>query len=175
MFDSSSDVWTMPNVPLIPQWDNRNGTQIRTGRAVGLHPPRGGFWCILCTADLSAIRFFGAAFRIQWPTDAIRGISCPLISLFSSTLPENEGVSGGQEPDNEAPGQARPPSEDPGRKWVETCVWLPALPSYLSRITQQSGHFHVSRISFFQSAWWRSQLTYMAAWIMVNRKSLMSR
>lgn len=38
--------------------------------------------------------------------------------LVFSTFPENEGVSGRQEPDNEAPSQTRPSPEDPGRKWV---------------------------------------------------------
>lgn len=62
------------------------------------------------------ILYVSITFRIQEPKDAIEEINCPLIILVLSTFTENEGVSGRQEPDNEAPSQTRPSSEDPGRK-----------------------------------------------------------
>lgn len=56
--------------------------------------------------------------------------NCNFIMCVFVCVVEAEGVSGRQEPDHQAGGQAWPHQEDPRRGWV----WLPECPSYLLEV-----------------------------------------
>ena len=74
--------------------------------------------------------------------------------LVFSAFTENEGVSGRQEPDNEAASQTRPSSEDPGRKWVWDLLVAAASQAVVLNecnslgLPMQSGRTHVLLIYF---------------------------